>query len=80
MTQGLIALVCKYKQVSQAWTTYLNNNEAHSLKYCWRGKATSVTNSECVNVAYTKYKFFFHIPTVHLDIIKVSFIHQLMHQ
>jgi len=23
---------------------------------------------------------FFHIRTVHLDIIKVSFIHQLMHQ
>jgi len=31
--------------------TYKRNIEGQSLKHCYRGKAISITNSECVSVA-----------------------------
>jgi hypothetical protein len=44
----------------------------------WNSEGDEIWNSE--GDEYGKYIFFFHIRTVHLDIIKVLLTHQLMHK
>jgi hypothetical protein len=45
------SLINGYKKLHDRQCTYQRNNEARSRNHCCRGKAVSITYSECVSVA-----------------------------
>jgi hypothetical protein len=59
---------------------YTNLAQKVVPQWLFRSQVTGLSCHYNLLPANIDVSFFFHIRTVHLDIIKVLFIHQLMHQ